>query len=149
MYCPWTSEANVNTDAPQYSIPHTAAHEIAHTMGIAKENECNFIAWLACSTSGLPDFEYSGYLSAYTYCINTRYRADRDLYTQAKAHCSDGMNRDLKNENEYWDKFEGEVMEASQSFNDSFIKANRDDNGVLSYNLMVELMLRYYDIDII
>lgn len=59
------------------------------------------------------------------------------------------MNRDLKNENEYWDKFEGEVMEASQSFNDSFIKANRDDNGVLSYNLMVELMLRYYDIDII
>lgn len=149
VYCPWTSEANVNTDAPQYSIPHTAAHEIAHTMGIAKENECNFIAWLACSTSGLPDFEYSGYLSAYTYCINTLYRADRDLYTQAKAHCSDGMNRDLKNENEYWDKFEGEVMEASQSFNDSFIKANRDDNGVLSYNLMVELMLRYYDIDII
>ena len=149
VYCPWTSEANVNTDVPQYGIPHTAAHEIAHTMGLAKENECNFIAWLACSTSGMADFEYSGHLSAYKYCINALYRADRDLWAKATEHCSDGMIRDLKNENAYWDKFEGEVMEASQNFNDSFIKSNRVESGILSYNLMVELLLRYYDIDVI
>lgn len=149
VYCPWTSEANVNTDIPQYSIPHTAAHEIAHTIGIAKENECNFLAWLACSKSEMPDFEYSGYLSAYTYCINTLYKADKDLYKKALARSSEGMIRDLKNENAYWDKFEGDVMESSQNFNDSFIKANRVESGILSYNLMVELLMRYYDIDII
>ena len=149
VYCPWTSEANVNTDVPRYSIPHTAAHEIAHTMGLAKENECNFIAWLACSTSGMADFEYSGHLAAYTYCINALYRADRDLWAKATKHCSDGMIRDLKNENAYWDKFEGEVMEASQNLNDSFIKSNRVESGILSYNQMVELLLRYYDIDVI
>ncbi len=149
VYCPWTSESNVNTDVPEYSIPHTAAHEIAHTMGLAKENECNFIAWLACSTSGMADFEYSGYLSAYTYCINALYRADKDLWEKARAHCSAGMIRDLKNENAYWAKFKGEVMEVSQNFNDSFIKSNRDKSGILSYNLMVELLLRYYDIDFI
>lgn len=146
VYCPWTSEANVNTDVPDFSIPHTAAHETAHTMGIAKENECNFIAWLACSTSEIPDYEYSGHLTAYTYCIHALYNADKELYTQAKAHCSEGMFRDLKSENAYWDKFESKVMEVSQNLNDSFIKANRDENGVLSYNLMVELLLRYYDI---
>ena len=59
------------------------------------------------------------------------------------------MIRDLKNENAYWDKFEGEVMEASQNLNDSFIKSNRVESGILSYNLMVELLLRYYDIDVI
>ena len=59
------------------------------------------------------------------------------------------MIRDLKNENAYWAKFKGEVMEVSQNFNDSFIKSNRDKSGILSYNLMVELLLRYYDIDII
>ncbi len=149
VYCPWLTEANVNTDVPDYSIPHTAAHEVAHTMGIAKENECNFIAWLACSTSELADYEYSGYLTAYTYCINALYKADTELYIKASEHCSEGMIRDLKNKNAYWDKFEGEVMETSQNFNDSFIKANRDKNGVLSYNLMVELLLRYYDIDVI
>ena len=40
-------------------------------------------------------------------------------------------------------------MEASQNFNDSFIKSNRVESGILSYNLMVELLLRYYDIDVI
>ncbi len=149
VYCPWTSESNVNTDVPSYTIPHTASHEIAHTMGIAKENECNFIAWLACAKSGLPDYEYSGHLSAYTYCINALYKADKNLWKMAASHCSEGMIRDLKNNNAYWDSFEGEVMESSQDFNDSFIKTNRVESGVLSYNQMVELLLRYYDIDII
>ena len=149
VYCPWTSESNVNTDVPTYGIPHTAAHEVAHTMGIAKENECNFIAWLACSESGLADYEYSGHLAAFTYCINSLYKADKELYKKAYTHCSAGMLRDIKNENAYWDSFKGEVMESSQNFNDSFIKANRVESGVLSYNQMVELLLRYYDIDII
>ncbi len=149
VYCPWTSESNVNTDVPQYSIPHTASHEIAHTMGIAREDECNFLAWLACSTSGIADFEYSGQLAAFTYCSNTLYKADKELWRKAYSHCSEGMLRDLINENEYWDSFKGEVMEASQDFNDSFIKANRVESGILSYDLMVELLLRYYDADII
>ena len=145
VYCPWTSEANVNTDVPEYTIPHTAAHEIAHTMGIAKEDECNFLAFIACSKSKMPDFEYSGYLCAYTYCINTLYKADKELWRKASARAGEGMIRDLKNENAYWDNFKGEVMEASQDFNDSFIKANRVESGILSYGLMVELLLRYYD----
>ena len=96
----------------------------------------------------MPDFEYSGYLSAYTYCINTLYKADKDLYKKALARSSEGMIRDLKNENAYWDKFEGDVMESSQNFNDSFIKANRVESGILSYNLMVELLIISYNIDI-
>jgi len=58
---------------------------------------------------------------------------------------SHSVLRDLKNQSEYWDSFEGEVMESSQEFNDAFIKANGVESGVLSYNQMVELMLRYYD----
>ncbi len=146
VYCPWTNEANINADVPDYSIPHTAAHEIAHTMGIAKEDECNFIAWLACAKSGMPDFEYSGYLAAYTYCSNALYNTDYTLWKNALSHCSEGVLRDLKNENNYWNAFEGEIMQNSQELNDSFIKFNRDENGILSYNLMVELMLRYYDL---
>lgn len=149
VYCPWTSESNVNTDVPPYGIPHTAAHEIAHTMGIAKENECNFIAWLACSKSGLADYEYSGHLSAYTHCISALYKADRELWQKAAAHCSEGMVRDLKKRNAYWDSFKGDVMQSSQDFNDTFIKVNGVQSGILSYNQMVELILRYYDIDAI
>lgn len=145
VYCPWLAEANVNTDVPPCELGHTAAHEIAHTMGFAKENECNFLAWLACSASGQADYEYSGHLQAYIYCANALYKADKELWKQAISHCSNGMLRDLKQRNAYWDSFKGEVMESSQNFNDSFIKANGVQSGVLSYNQMVELMLRYYD----
>lgn len=147
VYCPWLSEANVNTDTPQSSRAHTAAHEIAHTMGIAREDECNFLAWLACTTCGNADYEYSGHLSAYIYCINTLSKTDKELWQKAVSLCSDGMIRDLKQRNAYWKSFEGEVMETSNDFNDSFIKANGVESGVFSYNRMVELLLRYYDID--
>lgn len=145
VYCPWTGESNVNTDVPPSEIGHTAAHEIAHTIGFAKENECNFLGWLACAESGQPDYVYSGHLQAYIYCTNALYKADKELWRKAAANCSDGMIRDLKQGNAYWDSFEGEVMESSQNFNDSFIKVNGVESGVLSYNQMVELMLRYYD----
>lgn len=145
VYCPWLGEASINTDVPECDFGHTAAHEIAHTMGFAKENECNFLAWLACSTSDMPDYEYSGHLQMYIYCSNALYKADRELWRKAAENLSDGVRRDLKQRNEYWDEFEGEVMESSQEFNDSFIKANGVESGILSYDEAVALMLGYYD----
>lgn len=145
VYCPWLLEASINTDVPVHELGHTATHEIAHTMGFAKENECNFLAWLACAQSGQADYVYSGYQQAYIYCSNALYRADKELWREAFSHCSKGMIRDMKRSNEYWDSFEGEVQETSQKFNDTFIKVNGVESGVLSYNEMVELMLKYFD----
>lgn len=145
VYCPWLLEASVNIDIPASELGHTAAHEVAHTMGFARENECNFLSWLACMESGLPDYEYSGHLAAFIYCSNALYKADTELFVKAYSNCSSGVMADLKYRNEYWNKFKGEVMESSQSFNDSFIKANGDQSGILSYNKMTELVLRYYD----
>ena len=145
VYCPWLGEASINTDIPVYELGHTATHEIAHTMGFAKENECNFLAWLACAESEQPDFVYSGHLAAYIYCVQALYDADKDLWRDAASRCSEGMVRDLKNINEYWKQFEGEVQESSQKVNDTFIKVNGVESGVLSYDEMVGLCLRYYD----
>lgn len=145
VYCPWLSEASINTDVPACDLGHTAAHEVAHTIGFAREDECNFIAWLACAESSQPDFAYSGHLQAYIYCSNALHKADKELWRKAAAYCSEGVLRDLKQRNAYWASFEGEVMNSSQEFNDSFIKANGVESGTLSYNEMVALMLRYKD----
>lgn len=145
IYCPWLLEANVNIDVPASELGHTAAHEVAHTMGFAKENECNFLAWLACDESDQPDYKYSGNLAAFIYCSNALYKADKELFIKAYSCCSKDVLADLKYRNEYWNRFEGEVMESSQKANDTFIKANGDQSGILSYNKMTELMLRYYD----
>lgn len=145
VYCPWLGEASVNVDVPPCELLHTVTHELAHTMGFAKENECNFLGYLACVTSGDPDYVYSGYLAAYTYCANALHAYDTTLWQQAAARCSEGVRRDLRQQNAYWKQFDGEVMSSSQAVNDAFIKANGVPSGTLSYNQMVSLVLRYYD----
>lgn len=145
VYCPWLGEASINTDVPHSEWGHTAAHEIAHTMGFAREDACNFIAFLACTTSAQPDFVYSGYLSAYIYCSNALYAYNKAAYREAATACSAAVRRDLQQRNAYWKPFFGKVMDASQDFNDAFIKANGVESGIANYDEVVSLILRYYD----
>ncbi len=145
VYCPWLGEASVNVDTPPCDLGHTAAHELAHTMGFAKEDECNFLAFLACVGDDDPDFVYSGYLATYIYCANALHAADTAAWKQAYSHLSDGVKRDLQQRRSYWKSFEGQVMDTSQQANDTFIKVNGVESGALSYNEMVALVLAYYD----
>ncbi len=145
FYCPWLGETNVNVDQPDCDIGHTAAHELAHSMGFGREDECNFLGYLSCVTSGQPDFVYSGYLAAFLYCNNALYGADQELWAQAYAHLSEGVRRDLRQKSTYCDSFKGEVMDFSQDFNDAFIKVNGEESGRISYSEAVGLVLQYYD----
>lgn len=144
MYFPFFAEANVNVDIPDWELPSTAAHELAHTRGFAREDECNFFAFLTCIHSDSADFRYSGYLLAYIYCSNALYAYDQELWQAVQPYVSSGMGRDLQAQNAYWDQFEGEVQEISSSINNSFIEAHGDEDGVLSYNRVVQLVLGYY-----
>lgn len=45
----------------------------------------------------------------------------------------------------YWKQFEGKVQEVSTSVNNSFIAAQGDADGVLSYGRAVQLIVGYYD----
>ncbi len=145
MYTPWLGESNINIDGPHCDIGHTIAHETAHTMGFGHEKECNFLGYLACITSGNPDYVYSGYLLAYIYCGNELYHTDRQAWAESYKLCSAGVRRDLSQRDDYWDQFRGEVMESAQQSNDTFIKVNGDSDGVRSYDRVVELILAYYD----
>lgn len=39
IYIPFTCEANVNIDVPDYSIPATMCHELTHLRGYMREEE--------------------------------------------------------------------------------------------------------------
>lgn len=144
MYFPFFAECNVNTEEPDFCQPFTASHESAHSRGIAFENECNFLAYLACINSEYAEFRYSGYMMAYKYCANSLYSADRELWQQAYACTTDGMRRDFTSENEYIKSFEGEVRESSTAVNDGFIKAQGVHDGQMSYGRVTDLILAHY-----
>lgn len=144
MYFPFFVECNVNIAQPDFSIPFTAAHESAHSRGIAFENECNFLAFLSCINSGYAEYRYSGYMEAFKYCSNALYAYDKDMWAQAHAHCTEGMIADFSAENEYINSHKGAVKEVSHAVNDGFIKAQGVKDGALSYDRVTELILAYY-----
>lgn len=144
VYFPFTAEANVNTDIPHFLFPATACHEMAHQRGFAREDEANFIAYLTCSLHPDPDFRYSGTVLALINTMNALYRADTDAYQEVRALYSPALERDLRDWSEYWRRFEGPVEQASEKINDSYLKANRQQDGVQSYGRMVDLLLADY-----
>lgn len=151
MYFPFFAECNVNIAQPDYLIPFTASHESAHSRGIAFENECNFLAFLSCINSDYPEYRYSGYMAALTYCSNELLRYDADLWKEVFAVETEGMIADFRANNDYIYDHEGHdnkfieaVHNTSQAANDTFIKAQGVEDGSLSYGRVTELILAYY-----
>ena len=144
MYFPLFAECNANTAQPDYAIPFTAAHESAHSRGIAFENECNFLAFLSCINSTYPEYRYSGYMEAFVYCSNALYSYDPELWRGTQQYLTNGMYLDFSAMNEYIDSHKGKVSEVSETVNDTFIKVQGVEDGVFSYDRVTELILAYY-----
>lgn len=144
IYSPFTIEANYNREMPYYNIPHTICHELSHLKGFMREDEANFIGYLACIGSDSPDFRYSGYLTGWVYAGNALARVDPESYYDLYTKLSPQAAQDLAWNNQFWERFEGPVAEASTQMNDRYLKAHSQEDGVRSYGRMVDLMLAYY-----
>lgn len=146
IYFPFTGEANVNIAIPDLYIPCTVEHEMAHQRGFASEDEANFIAYITSIKHADIDFKYSGYILALNYTASALSKVDYDAYVEISAGISDSVRRDLKNESEFWKKYEGKIDKISNEFNDSYLKANGIVEGTQSYGKMVDLLLTYYEL---
>ncbi|OQB25189.1 MAG: hypothetical protein BWY11_00519 [Firmicutes bacterium ADurb.Bin182] len=144
IFIPFTAEPNVNTDQPPLILLSSAAHESAHYLGVAREDEANFVAYLACIHSDDPSVKYSGVMLALIHAGNKLNSIDNEAYTKLREYYSDGMDRDLIDYNTYWKEFEGPVEEAATNINDHYLKFNGQAEGVKSYGAMVDLLLAYY-----
>ncbi len=155
MYFPFFAECNVNIEQPDYSIPYTAAHESAHSRGIAFEDECNFYAFLACINSDYPEYRYSGYMEAFMFCSNALFNYDIEMWEISQSVVTDGMRADFAANNDFIDHFATQVIElpdgtdinpweVAGDVNDTFIKVQGVEDGALSYDRVTELILAYY-----
>ncbi len=144
IYSPFTVEANYNREMPRYNIPHTICHELSHLKGFMREDEANFIGYMACIGSDDPEFRYSGYLTGWVYAGNALAKADMDAYIRLHQKLPPEAVVDLAYNNAYWNHFDGKVAEASTRMNDTYLKMQNQTDGVKSYGRMVDLMLAYY-----
>lgn len=141
VYMPYTGEANVNVNSPEFMIPSTATHEMAHQRGFAREDEANYIAYLTCTLHPDNDFKYSGVMLALVHSINALADKNMEDYKKIASKLSPGVKRDLKYQSEFWEKYEGKVEKISNNVNDNYLKSNGQSDGVESYGRMVDLLL--------
>ncbi|HJD35016.1 MAG TPA: DUF3810 domain-containing protein [Candidatus Mediterraneibacter tabaqchaliae] len=145
IYSPFTVEANYNGDMTAYNIPFTTCHELSHLRGFMQEEEANFIAFLACIGAERTDFQYSGYLSGWVYCMNALYRADRESWQEVRPLLAEEAEPDLEADSAFWDEYEGGISEAADKINDTYLKVNGQADGVRSYSRMVDLIVAYFE----
>ena len=145
IFFPWTMEAHYNGDMPATNIPFTINHELAHVAGHMREDEANFIAYLASRDSGHIDFEYSAVYMALSYTLNAMRRVmSADLYSEYFDLLPEQLKHDFAAARAYWQRFQGRPAEIQRRANDAYLRLNQQFDGVMSYGRMVDLMLAYY-----
>ncbi len=145
IFIPFTMEANVNVDMPDYNVPYTMLHELAHLHGFMREDEANYLAYLAGMKSDNIEFQYSSTMLAMIMAGNALYGSNHDLYFEIAGRYSEGVKKDLKDNSEYWSQFENKTISTvSNKINDTYLKANNQTDGVRSYDRMLDLLLAKY-----
>lgn len=144
IYTFFTGEANLNVDFPDYTLPYTAAHELAHQRGIAREDEANFIAFLVCTRSNDPYIRYSGYMGLFSHVTSALYKADPTLYTQVMMLMPPAVLYERAAYSRFFDRYRDSVAsEISGAVNDAYLTVQGTE-GTRSYGMVVDLAVAYY-----
>ena len=148
VYSFFTGEANINVAFPDYCIPFTAAHELAHQRGVAREDEANFVAFLICLSSDDPYLRYSGLLNVYEYVASALWSADRTLYRAAYARLADRVVAEERAYAAFYERYRDNVAAAvSEKTNDIYLQSQGSKAGSRSYDMVVDLAVAYYRAD--
>lgn len=141
----YSMEANYNTMNNAEEIGHTVCHELSHMTGFMREDEANFIGFLACRDSGDEYLTYSGWYDIMIYLLNAYYSVcTPQEYTEVYRTIPDYVRRQLDMQNELWDRYETDFGEAAEAMNDVYLKINEQSDGTKSYGRVVDLMIADY-----
>ena len=137
MTNPFFLEIIVVPELLPFERPHTLAHEWAHLAGYADESEANFIAWLAC-VRATPLAQYSGWLSAYQHVSRVLPREDREALRKA---LGPRVVADLQAMSARLARANPGVSRAARGAYDTYLRANRIEEGIANYGAVVRLLL--------
>lgn len=144
VYTYMTGEANINCVFPDYTIPFTAAHELAHQRGIARENEANFIAFLVCTSSDDVYLQYSGYLNMLEYVAASVYRVNPQRYARLAGEYHKTVVGEMAAYRAFYKKYaDSAIGEVSRRVNNAYLQIQGTE-GVRSYGMVTDLAIAYY-----
>jgi hypothetical protein len=142
-YNPFTGEGQVNTTIPKFLQPYTSCHEVAHQLGYAKENEANFVGYLAASSSKDPAFQYSVYLDLFLYANRNLYFADSAAARTYANELLPGIKEDLKEWRRFNERHKNPIEPIIRWGYGIYLENNQQPSGMLSYDEVTGFLIAY------
>ena len=133
FFSPFSMEPHINSDLSAWERPFVMAHEKAHFVGFASETDANFIAYIACLTSGSEMLRYSGALNI---LLSLRPYISEEKWGQIREQLPDGTLHDIRTRNERIrrNRIQYSLMfRVGQKVNDTYLKLNSQELGIKSY----------------
>ncbi|MFY7963981.1 MAG: DUF3810 domain-containing protein [Chitinophagaceae bacterium] len=152
-YNPFTGEAQVRDDIPKILLPFIACHEVAHQLGYASEDEANFVAFLVAEKTHNTCLKYSMCLEVLDYALSDlffKYYEDFDIinFPQKRLQLEDCFDSQVKEDRKaikyFFKQNRKEISNISSNVYDKYLKINKQNAGIYSYNNIVRLIFRYY-----
>ncbi|PNW26739.1 DUF3810 domain-containing protein [Formosa algae] len=142
---PLTNEAQVDYLIPSYKFPTTSAHEMAHQLGYAAENEANFIGCLATINNDDIYMKYSGYAFGLRHCLNEIYRRNPEQYEIIIKKVHVGVLKNYEETRLFWESYQNPLEPLFKMSYNSYLKANNQAKGMESYSYVVALLVNYFN----
>jgi len=142
-YNPFTGEAQVNTRNPLFTQPYTTCHEMGHQLGYAKENEANFIGFLAARSSPDPAFQYSVYFDLFIYALNELRFRDSTLAKSYRNKLGKGLREDLLEMRRFNQRYANDLEPFIWNAYGRYLRANRQPRGIVTYSEVTAWLIAY------
>jgi len=143
-YNPFTSEAQYNSRIPDTEIPFTLAHESAHQIGFAREEEANFIAYLIGENTLNIEIKYSVYWFTLKNILYNIAKEDLGYSKNFLQNLPENLLTDYKAERKFHEEHQGKLREFFAFTNNLFLKSNRQE-GSVTYNYFIYLLLEHIE----
>jgi hypothetical protein len=143
-YNPFTGEAQLNTTIPKFLLPFTTCHEMAHQLGYAKENEANFVGYLAATSSTDTLFHYSAYLDLFLYANMQVFFIDTSSAKSAARLLLPQVKTDIKEWREFAKAHRSPIEPFISWAYGKYLKANRQPKGMATYNEVIADLIAFY-----
>jgi hypothetical protein len=142
FFAPFFNEEHLNYFQLPVNYPFSSAHEKAHQFGIASESECNLYASIICCSSEHPLVRYSGYLETVWYLLNNLRKISSEKYKEVIRIIDSRIIDDYRKISSHWQQALNPALSSVQDkVYDSYLKANKQQSGILSYSEMTALLV--------
>lgn len=143
-YNPFTGEAQVNTDMPDFIQPFVACHEVAHQLGFARENEANFIGYLAASNSRNVRIRYAAAFEMMLYANRSLHYADSAAALRFRQQMDTAVKKDIQLLKEFSASHRSVLEPVTDKLYEWFLQYHGQPKGLMTYEMVTVFLISHF-----